>query len=176
MHNLYLLGVSDGQNTNGSLRACLRVYVPVQWNFTLYDVTHPECCWPHKNRKMESSATFSSSYMCVPWHCHEPRLQPLYIWVSYLWSCCSTDFLTGLLTEMVGASVQSVTPTWSSDVWDESWWDISCYNVTPNSPCIIFSVHSHSVQLMPSYLGRDFPSVYVETKFSAMWKCRGKNT
>lgn len=38
----------------------------------------------------------------------------------------------------------------------------------PNSPFIIFSINSHHVWLMPSYLGRDFPSVYVETKLSAM--------
>lgn len=38
----------------------------------------------------------------------------------------------------------------------------------PNSPFIIFSIHSHSVWLMPPDLGRDFPSVYVETKLSAM--------
>jgi len=42
-----------------------------------------------------------------------------------------------------------------------------------NFPFIFFSVHSHSVGIMPACLGRDIPSVYVETKLSAMCKSRG---
>lgn len=119
-------------------------YVPVDWNFTVCmmfltlstaDLIEIK---PHKTRKMELSATtFSSSYRGVPWTCYEPQLQPWYIWVSYLWSCCSTDFLTGLLPEVVCANVQSVPlqgKWWSSSAWDESWWHISGDSVTSKLP------------------------------------------
>lgn len=161
------------------LRACLRVYVPIEWNFTLCmmlltlsaaDPTKPER-WSH--------LLPFPAVICV---CLDTA-------VSHDCNHCRFGFLTyDLAVALIFWQVYSLKwfvlvssqslqgKWWSSGAWDESWWDISCYNVTPNSPCIIFSIHSHSVQLMPSYLGRDFPSVYVETKFSAMWKCRGKNT
>lgn len=89
-------------------KSMLAGYVPVEWNFsvcmmflTLSTADLIEIKF-HKTRKMELSATtFSHSYRSVSWTCYEPRLQPWYIWVSYLWSCCSTDFLTGLLPEVV---------------------------------------------------------------------------